>query len=179
LNRSSLSFIIYSSSLDDTDFHKETLVFKKICKTFYTSTPAYAKNPCNEQAATTYRFPIGRQPQAVMWSLMGGLLKGGVNTLETSAHPAAWPALRVPEKPFLLLQSLPTAPQQVVSTPHTATLFAQANGHLPAFRPPSQKTALPAHAAELVTTEMCLQSGISAFDLADGAAADSSFPAVT
>jgi hypothetical protein len=175
LNRSSLSFIIYSSSLDDTDFHKETLVFKKICKTFYTSTPAYAKNPCNEQAATTYRFPIGRQPQAVMWSLMGGLLKGGVNTLETSAHPAAWPALRVPEKPFLLLQSLPAAPQRIVST-HTATLFAQANGHLSAICPPSQKTALSAQAAELVTTEMCLQSGIiSAFDLADGAAADSAF----
>jgi hypothetical protein len=138
----------------------------------YTLTPAFPKSPCNEQACTPNFCLLSHRPQAAKWSLRGKLL-GGNNILETAAYPAAWPARKKSKSPFLLRASLPTAPQRVASKYTQPPFFAQANGHLPAICPPPQKTALLADKAELVTTEMCLQSSIiSIFDLAGGAAAD-------
>ena len=194
MNRNSLSFNIYLSDLNDTDLHKETLVFKRICTTslksdsknrkelipLYTSTPAFPKYPCNEQAVITIMPLLGRPPQDEKWSLRGGILGGNINILDTADRPAAWPARKKSNRPFLLRASLPTAPQRVAFIPHTTTFFAQANGHLSAISPLLQKTALLADKAELVTTGTCLQSGsVYCFDLADGAAADSTFSTVT
>ena len=168
-------------------------MFRKICTTdlnshskkhkeltpLYTSTPAFPKSLCNEQASTPNFCPLSHRPQAAKRSLRGELL-GGNNILETAAYPAAWPARKKSNSPFLLCESLPTAPQRVASKYTQPPFFVQANGHLPAICPPPQKTALLADKAELVTTGTCLQSGsVSYFDLADGAAADSSLSVVT
>jgi len=104
LNRNSLSFNIYTSDLNDTDLHKETLVFKRICTTSLKSSsknrdeviPAFPKYPCNEQAVITIMPLLGRPPQDEKWSLKGGILGGNINILDTADRPAAWPALNIP-----------------------------------------------------------------------------------
>jgi hypothetical protein len=147
-------------------------------KSFFSCTriPAYIISHHNEQTVTHLEFHVGHWPQVVKRSLLGGTLGGNVYGLETSAQPAAGPARKKSNRPFLLRSSLPTAPQRVAFIPHTVAFFAQANGHLSAICLLPQKTALSADKAELGTTGICLQSAnVSIFDLADGAAADSTF----
>ncbi len=147
-------------------------------KSFFscTRTPAFIKSQHNEQTVKHREFHMGHWPQVAMLSLRGGPL-GETDGIGTSWRSAAWPAARNNSiRPFLLRASLPTAPQQVSFISHTTTFFAQANGHLPAISPLPQKTALLADKAELVTSEICLQSGIiSIFKLVDGVSADSAF----
>jgi hypothetical protein len=147
-------------------------------KSFFPCTriPAFIKSRYVEQAVLHHLFHLGRWPQVMMRSLRGGPLGGTVYGVGTSEYSAAGPARKKSNSPFLLRSSLPTAPQRVAFIPHTTTFFAQANGHLSAICLLPQKTALSADKAELGTTGICLQSAnVSIFDLADGAAADSTF----
>jgi hypothetical protein len=93
-------------------------MFRKICTTdlnshskkhkeltpLYTSTPAFPKSLCKEQACTPKFCLLSHWPQDAKRSLRGGL------NLETAAYPAAWPARKKTKSPFLLCESLPTAP---------------------------------------------------------------------